>query len=87
MNNLDKKIDLVRSILSLSIDITNNSVVDVFCDYSGHTNGLSIRVILDGWKAESTHIDYHKIVYLDRCTEQNLEEIINFLRLIEEEIK
>ncbi len=86
MNNLDKKIDLVRSILSLAIDITNKSDVDVFCDYSGHTNGLSVRVILDGWKAENTYIDYHKIVYLDRCTEQNLEEVIKYLRLIEEEI-
>jgi hypothetical protein len=86
MNNLDKKIDLVRSILSLAIDITNNSDVDVFCDYSGHTNGLSVRVILAGWKAENTYIDYHKIIYLDRCNEQNLEEVIKYLKLIKEEI-
>lgn len=83
---LQNKIDLVLEILSLSIDITNNSDVDVFCDYSGHTNGLSIRVILDGWKADSTHIDYHKIVYLERCNEQILEEIIKYLELIKEEI-
>ena len=82
----NKKIDLVRSILSLSINITNNSNVDVFCDYSGHTNGLSIRVLLNGWKAESTHIDYHKIIYLDRCKEQTLEEIIDYLKLLEGEI-
>jgi hypothetical protein len=86
MINLDKKIALVLEIQALSIRITNNSEADVFCDYSGHTNGLSVRVILAGWKAENTYIDYHKIIYLDRCNEQNLEEVIKYLRLIKEEI-
>ena len=82
----NKKIALVLEIQELSIRITNNSDVDVFCDYSGHTNGLSVRVLLDGWRAESTHIDYHKIIYLDRCKEQTLEEIIDYLKLIEGKI-
>ena len=87
MNNLNEKIDLVRSILSLSIEITNNSITDVFCSYSGHTNGLTVSVILDGWKSENPKTDYREIIYLDRVSVKKLQEIIDYLKLIKEEIE
>jgi hypothetical protein len=86
MNNLNKKIALVGQIQELSIRITNNSDVDAFCSYSGHTNGLSVTVMLDGWKPENPTIDYSKIIYLDRASVKELEDIIDYLKLIEEEI-
>lgn len=86
MNDLNKKIALVLEIQELSIRITNSSDVDVFCSYSGHTNGLSISVMLEGWKPENPTIDYNKIIYLDRVSVKTMQEIIEYLRLIEEEI-
>ena len=86
MNDLNKKIALVLEIQELSIRITNNSDVDIFCSYSGHTNGLSISVMLEGWKPENPTIDYNKIIYLDRVSVKTMQEIIEYLRLIEEEI-
>jgi hypothetical protein len=81
-----KKIALVRSILELSIEITNSSVVDVFVDYSGHVNCLTVKVYLDGWSPERLQNDYYKILYLDRDNVNELTKIIDYLKLIKEEI-
>jgi hypothetical protein len=86
MNDLNKKIALVLEIQELSIRITNSSDVDVFCSYSGHTNGLSISVMLEGWKSEDPTTDYSKIIYLDRASVKTLQEIIEYLRIIEKEV-
>ena len=86
MINLDKKIALVLEIQELSIRITNSSDVDVFCSYSGHTNGLTVYVMLDGWKAENPTTDYNKIIYLDRVSVNTLQEVVDYLRFIEGEI-
>ena len=85
MNNLDEKIALVMEILELSINITNNSATDVFCDYSGHTNGLSVRVMLNGWNPETMESSYSKILYLDRCKVNDLKEVVDYLQAIKEE--
>ena len=82
MNNIDKKIALVLAIQELSIRITNNSNADVFCDYSGHTNGLSIRVCLDGWQHDNPKFDFTKIIYLDRNNVKELEEVLGYLKSI-----
>ena len=86
MNNLDKKIALVLEIQELSIWITNNSKTDVFVDYSGHVNGLSIRIMLNGWKQEYTEPDYSKTLYLDRNSVKEFQETIDHLKAIKEEI-
>lgn len=80
MSDLDKKITLVAEILKLSIEITNNSDADVFCDYSGHVNGLTVRVLLNGWTPDYTEPDYYKSIYLERTTVNELEEVINYLK-------
>lgn len=81
----DKKIEQVREILTLAIDITNNTEADVFVDYSGHINGLSVRVFLKGWKPEYDKYDFNKILYLDRDNVNELQEIIDYLKEIKEE--
>lgn len=85
MNDLDKKIALVLAIQELSIRITNNSNADVFCDYSGHTNGLSIRICLNGWKHENPKFDFTKIIYLDCDCVKALEEVLDYLKSIKED--
>ena len=82
----NKKIALVLEIQELSIRITNKSDVDVFCSYSGHTNGLSVSVMLEGWKSENPTIDYSKIIYLDRSSVKTMQEIIDYLKLVEGEL-
>ena len=81
----DKKIAQVLEILELAIDITNNTKADVFVDYSGHINGLSVKVLLEGWKPEYEKLDFNKILYLDRDNVNELQEIIDYLKAIKEE--
>ena len=85
MNNLDKKIALVNAITELSIKITQTTKADVFCDYSGHVNGLTVRVMLNGWQPDYIEPNYSKIIYLDRCKVNDLEEIVDYLQYIKEE--
>lgn len=80
MNNMDKKIELVSAITALSIEITNNSKIDVFAEYSGHVNSISVKVLLEGWEPEYKQFDFNKILYLDRCKVNDLQEIIDYLK-------
>lgn len=85
MINLDKKIDLAQTILSLSIDISTNSIIDVFVDFASHTREISVRVIYKGWNKQHEP-DYRKTIYLNyENSEEELQEIIDFLKLLKEE--
>jgi len=89
MNNIDTKKDLVTQILSLAIEISTTSIIDIFVDFSSHVKGLSIRIILNGWGNSTTHNDYdlNKMIYLDfEDSEQKLQEVIDYLRKIKEEL-
>jgi hypothetical protein len=88
MNNIGTKKDLVTQILSLSIEISTTSIIDIFVDYSSHVRGLSIRVILNGWGNDTTYNDYdlNKMIYLDfKDSEKQLQEVLDYLKKIKEE--
>lgn len=84
--NLQNKTALVLEILKLSIEITNNSKVDIFTEYLGHTKGLYVRIYLDGWKVGNLQPDFIKSLYLDWDCVKDLNNIIDYLKLIKEEI-
>jgi hypothetical protein len=89
MNNIDTKKDLVTQILSLAIEISTTSIIDIFVDYSSHVKGLSIRVILNGWGNDTTYNDYdlNKMIYMDlEDSEQKLQEVLDYLKKIKEEL-
>lgn len=82
MNSLDKNIELVRQILTQAIKLSTSTIIDVFVDFASHTKGLSVRVILEGWKEEST-TDYSKTIYIDwPNSEKDLQEVLNYLETL-----
>lgn len=86
MRELNKKITLACEVLKLSARITNNSVTDVFCEFSAHVNCLSVRVLLNGWNSEYKKPDYYKIIYLDRADVKDLEELTMYLKELERKV-
>lgn len=80
------KTALALEILKLSIEITNNSDVDVFVEYLGHTNGLYIRVFLNGWKVDRLQPDFNKSLYLEWDCVNDLQQIIEYLKLVKEKM-
>lgn len=86
MNNLDKKIALVTAITELSIEISIKTPIDIFVDYYAHVNGLSIRILKNGWNAETYNPDFNKTVYLDwENAEEELEKLLEYLQNLKEE--
>lgn len=83
----NKKIALVRSILELSIEITNKSDIDIFCNFSSHVKSFSIKILLNGWNNEEYEIDFDKTVYLDWDCEKDLNDIIKYLNFIERDLR
>ena len=82
MNNLNKNIELVRQILTQSIEISNNSIIDIFVEFSSHTKGLNIRVMLEGW-SEQAKTDLNKTIYIDwPGSKEKLNEILDYLKSI-----
>lgn len=89
MNDLEKKISLATEILSLSIEISTNSIIDIFVDYSSHTKGMSIKIIKQGWTQNTSPNDYDisKNFYLDMNNSINeLQEALDCLKKIKEEL-
>lgn len=83
----NKNIELVRQILTQSIEITNNSIIDIFVEYSSHTKGLNIRVMLKGWN-EQPKTDLNRTTYIDwPGSEEALEEVLDYLKSIKEKLK
>lgn len=86
MTNLEKKIELAQRILTQSIEISTNTIIDIFVEYSSHTTGLSIRVMKDGWVVDNPKTDYQRTVYLNwNNSEENLQEVIDYLETLKEE--
>jgi hypothetical protein len=85
MNNLEKKIELVQRILTQSIEISNNSIIDIFVDFSSHVQGVYVRVHLKGWQPEAD-ADIRKTIFLDRDnSEEELQDVIEYLETLREE--
>lgn len=84
LNN--KNIELVRQILTQSIEISTTSIIDVFVEYSSHTKGFNIRVMLEGWNEQPT-TDLNKTTYIDwPGSEEELNKVLEYLRKIKEEL-
>lgn len=85
MNNLNKKLELARQILTQAIELSTTTIIDVFVDFSSHTKGLTVRVMLEGWKEETT-TDYSKTIYIDwPNSEKDLQEVIDYLEKLKED--
>lgn len=96
MKNLDKKIELVTQILTLSMEISTTSIIDIFVEYSSHVQALHVRCILNGWKPDCEY-DFEKGIYLDWDSSENnlqddveiekeLQDILDYLKRIKEEL-
>ena len=82
----NKKIALVTAITELSIEISTNSIIDIFVEFSSHTRGFSIRVMLEGWN-EQPKTDLNRTIYIDwPGSEEKLNEVLDYLRKIKEEL-
>ena len=85
MNNLDKKITLANEVLKLSIEISTNSIIDCFVNFSSHVQLLDIKVMLKGWNSDNYEVDYEKKVYLDwKDSEKELQAIVDYLKNLKE---
>ena len=86
MNNLDKKIELVNAITTLSIKISTKTPIDIFIDYSAHVNGLNVKILKNGWNAEKYNPDFNKTIYLDwENAGKELQEVLDYLGGIKDE--
>ena len=77
---MNKIMQLVLDIMRLGVEISQNTTTDVFVEYSGHVDQLSVRIYESGWEKDKEH--YSRDVYLDiklGCSEEDiiksLEEI------------
>lgn len=83
----NKKIALVTAITGLALEITSNSDIDIFLDFASHVKYFSIKVVLNGWNHNGEYeTDLYKTLYLDWECEKELQEILDYLKLIKEEI-
>ena len=86
MNNLKDKIALVTAITEQSIEISDNSIIDIFVDYSSHIKSLSVKVLLNGWSEGNYKPDFNKTIYLDwNNAEKELQEALDYLGGIKDE--
>lgn len=72
MNNTnEKKLELVQRILRQAIEISTNSIIDIFVDFASHVDSICVRVYLEGWEFEK-NADLREQIYLDRedCIEK-----------------
>lgn len=83
----NKIIELVQSIQALALNITNNSDIDIFYHYFCHVKAFEIKVVLNGWNHKGDYeTDLYKTIYLDWDCEKELFEILEYLKLIKEEL-
>lgn len=83
----NKKIALVTAITELSLEITSISDIDIFLDFSSHVKYFSVKIVLNGWLNNGEYeTDLYKTLYLDWDCEKELQGILDYLRLIKEEL-
>lgn len=84
MNNKRKKLDLVQRILKQAIEMSSNSIIDVFVEYSSHVELFTVRVFLEGWKTENKE-DYRQEIWFRIFDEEtNLKQLEEILKYLEE---
>ena len=81
---MNKKMQLVLDIMQLGVEISQNTTTDVFVEYSGHVDSLSVRIYDDGWEVGKEH--YSRNVYLDIKLNRSEEDIIETLEEIYAEL-
>ena len=77
---MNKKMQLVLDIMQLAVEISENTKTDVFVDYSGHVNQLSVRIYVGGWEKDKEY--YIRNVYLNETEDRTEEDIIKSLEEI-----
>lgn len=84
MSNQEKKLELVQRILKQAVEISNNTIADVFVSYSGHVDYIGISVYLQGWNREYEE-DYKEEVWFSLSNEErNLKKLEDTIKYLEE---
>ena len=81
---MNKIMKLVLDIMQLGIELSKNTKADVFVEYSGHVDLLSVRIYAGGWEKGVEH--YDRYVYLDIKPDRSKEDIIETLEEIYAEL-
>lgn len=82
---MNKIMQLVLDIMRLGVEISKNTKSDVFVDYSGHVDQLSVRIYKGGWEKDKEH--YSRNVYLNETEHRTEEDIIDVLEEIYAELE
>lgn len=59
------KYQIIGEIMALGAIINDKTESDVFLDFQGHVDSLTIRVFLEGWK-EGKDNDIYEELYIDK---------------------
>lgn len=82
---INKKLELVRTIQTLAMQININSDTDIFTEFLGHVNGFHFRTYIDGWQSGKKP-DFNATVYIDIAKgDDTLNAIIEHLESLEKE--
>ena len=81
---MNKIMKLVLDIMQLAVEISENTKTDVFVEYAGHVDQLSVRIYEYGWRKGKEH--YDRYVYLDTDENRTEEDITETLEEIYAEL-
>ena len=73
--------DLIGKLTSLAYKVTNTTNADVFIDYSGHVNYITVRVYKDGWDTEKHAGIRH---FIDLSNPENVVVINGIIKELED---
>ena len=82
---MNKKMQLVLDIMQLAVEISENTKADVFVEYSGHVDQLSVRIYKGGWEKGKDE-ELYKNIYLNANGYRTEEDIIASLEEIYAEL-
>lgn len=66
---------LIKEIMGKAFKISKKTNTDVFVEYHGHVNVISIMIFKDGWKEEKGPL-YSKDIYMNRYSNEEVEKIL-----------
>ena len=71
--------DRLHGVLTLCMEISNNTEADAFFDYSPHVNGYGVHIYRNGWEegAEAEYVDLTSDI-----TEENVNATLDKLAAI-----
>lgn len=81
---MNKILQLVLDIMKLGVEISKNTTTDVFVEYSGHVDLLSVRIYAGGWE-KGKEFYFYKDIYLN-TKYRTEEDIISSLKEIYAEL-